>query len=95
MTNTYRVPKKQWQKWNATARKVFNEVYGTMSKNPWVFLNPSTKTAPPGWKITAWNAAWVAADAVQDRPDRWSPKPGTTLLDLDSKGREVRRRKVA
>lgn len=63
--NTYRVPKKRWQTWDEAARYVFNETYSTMHDNVELFLHP--KQEEPGhieWKTTAWNAAWIAADAV-------------------------------
>ena len=64
--NRHRVPKRQWGKWNAAARKTFNEVYGTMLKNQEIFLHPQDKTCPaPHWKTTAWNTAWIAADSLR------------------------------
>ena len=64
--NRNKVPLKQWRKWNAAARKVFNEVYETMSKNQWTFLHPhQEKISKRMWKTTAWNAAWIAAEAVR------------------------------
>ena len=63
--NRNKVPLKQWRKWNVAARKVFNETYGTMRKNQWAFLHPKQdKVSPQLWRTVAWNAAWIAADAL-------------------------------
>ena len=66
MTNRYRVPKKQWKKWSEQARRVFNEVYYTMRNNKQtLFLHPKATPVPKAqWNTTAWNAAWIAADAA-------------------------------
>ena len=64
--NRHKVPLRQWRKWNVAARKVFNEVYGTMAQNQWTFLHPHQgKISAKMWKTTAWNAAWIAADACK------------------------------
>ena len=64
--NRHRVPKVKWRKWNAAARRVFNEVYGTMAENQWTFLHPQQdRVSKRLWKTTAWNAAWIAADALR------------------------------
>jgi hypothetical protein len=64
--NRHKVPKAKWCKWNVAARKVFNEVYGTMAKNQWTFLHPhQDKVSSRMWRTTAWNAAWIAADACR------------------------------
>ena len=63
--NRYKVPLKKWRKWNATARRVFNETYSAMSSNQYIFLHPQQgKISNRLWRTTAWNAAWIAADAV-------------------------------
>ncbi len=65
MTNTFRVPKKQWGKWSALARKVFNEVFATVRDNAPVLFPPGLNRLPAHLvKIIAWNTAWVAADAA-------------------------------
>lgn len=67
MRNLYRVQKKQWRKWSTAARKVFNETYRFMMRNPNLMLHPKQEPPKPvHWKTTAWNAAWIAADAVDD-----------------------------
>ena len=69
--NTNRVPRRQWDRWSGASRRVFNAVYKFMLDNPWVMRHPKqTAVSPAHWKTTAWNAAWIAADAVDDRlPD--------------------------
>jgi len=65
--NSNRVPQKQWRKWSVKARKVFNDVYEFLMKNQWAMLHPKAPTPKPvHWKTTAWNSAWIAADAVDD-----------------------------
>ena len=65
--NRSRVPKKQWRKWSVSARAVFNELYRVMLGNPDLFQATGAPTPKPfNWKVTSWNAAWIAADAVDD-----------------------------
>lgn len=65
--NQYRVPKSQWRKWNAKARETFNWLYSTMMNSPALFTHPKAiKQKAAHWKTTAWNTAWLAADAVRD-----------------------------
>jgi len=67
MRNLYRVPKKQWRKWSDLARKVFNATYNFMMDNTKVMIHPkSPMPKPVHFKTIAWNAAWIAADAVDD-----------------------------
>lgn len=65
--NRNRVPKKQWTKWSEQARRVFNRVYMFCVENEWAMRHPkSPKPKTEFWETTAWNAAWIAADAVDD-----------------------------
>jgi len=65
--NLYRVSKKQWQKWTAQARHVFNAVYAFMLDNPQIVGFPEKPMISPRQrKIIAWNSAWIAADASDD-----------------------------
>jgi hypothetical protein len=67
MENLYRVSKKQWKKWSPLARAVFNDVYSLMYDNPTLFKHPKdVEVKHLYWKTTAWNAAWIAAEAVKD-----------------------------
>jgi hypothetical protein len=90
--NSNKVPQKKWSKWSQRARFVFNEVYGAMSKNAWAFQHPALSKTPPKaahWKTTAWNAAWIAADAADSLP------VVSTVVDIDwRKQREVGRREM-
>lgn len=65
VTNYHRVPKKQWAKWTETGRMTFNVVYGHMMTEAWAYRHPKAEAVPPAhWSTTAWNAAWIAADAA-------------------------------
>ena len=86
--NRNRVPKKEWHKWSAGARRVFNHVYTFVHSNPDLMNHPDApKPKPFHWKTVAWNAAWIAADAVDNRIL-------TEVVTLD-RGREVGRKKIA
>lgn len=88
MRNRNRVPMKQWREWSATARRVFNDSYAFIYDNPDLMNHPGAPTPKPfHWKTVAWNAAWIAADAV----DKSVPTEVVTLR----RGREVARTKVA
>lgn len=66
-TNKNKVPKKQWNSWSKAARVVFNRVYEFCSRHPELMHHPKQQLPKPAhWKTTAWNAAWIAADAVDD-----------------------------
>ena len=69
--NCNRVPVKQWRHWSEQARGVFNAVYDFICSNPLVMRHPKQPVVKMEfWQTTAWNAAWIAADAVDDRiPD--------------------------
>ena len=89
MKNQNRVPAKQWRKWTARARRVFNETYKFIHNNPDLMTHPDAPPPRPfHWKTVAWNAAWIAADAV----DKSIP---TDVVTLTRRGREVGRTKVA
>jgi hypothetical protein len=65
VSNDYRVPKKTWKRWSKKARRVFNEVYDFAYSNQSLMTHPKQPVMEPyHWKTVAWNAAWVAADAV-------------------------------
>lgn len=85
--NHNRVPKKQWGKWSKGARQAFNRVYTFMMENPDLMNHPNEPRMKPfHWKTVAWNAAWIAADAVDDCLP-------TVVVTLD-RGREVARKKI-
>jgi len=61
--NAHSVPKKQWKKWTMIGKNVFNKTYEYMMENPDHFKHPNADLVPTEFfKITAWNAAWIAAD---------------------------------
>jgi hypothetical protein len=63
--NVNRVPVKQWAKWSPTARRVFNATHLAMTTDQDLFLHPKATPLPnTQWSTTAWNAAWIAAEAV-------------------------------
>ena len=65
--NINRVPSKQWKKWSEQARTVFNRVYDFAIDSQWAMSHPKSYVQKDEhWKTTAWNMAWIAADAVDD-----------------------------
>lgn len=66
--NPHKVPLRQWRKWDELARGVFNDTFETMVGSQNLFLHPR-QDGPRAeyWKTTAWNAAWIAAEAVRIR----------------------------
>lgn len=63
-SNTYKVPIKQWRKWDDQARFTFNRVYSSIIDN-WHILAPDSMQPikPAARKVLAWNIAWVNAEA--------------------------------
>lgn len=62
--NRHRVPTKAWKNWSGSARRVFNIVFEIM-RDQEIFLHPkATPSRREHWKTTRWNAAWIAAEAV-------------------------------
>lgn len=69
--NQLKVPRSQWKKWSKTSRNVFENLFLMMEANPQLFNHPSAPTlSGKEWKTTCWNAAWMAADFVQDEIKR-------------------------
>lgn len=65
--NLYRATPKKWRKWSIVARGVFNKTYGLMKENASLFRHPSDPPRSKKWATTtAWNAAWIAADHVDE-----------------------------
>jgi len=76
MENVFKVNKKKWKKWSPLARAVFNDVYELMHDNSYLFRHPQDGPVyHKHWKTTAWNAAWIAADAVVDNKVFNNDKP--------------------
>lgn len=64
MKNEFKVQSRQWVRWSAQARAVFNSLYGKMLREQSFFLPPKTSVVDPkAWRVVCWNAAWTAADA--------------------------------
>lgn len=64
-TNVNKVPTKQWKRWSARARATFNTTYDFLLNNQEIASHPKADTQSPAhWKTLSWNAAWIAADAV-------------------------------
>lgn len=80
--NKFGVPKKQWNKWSNTAKRVFNYMYQELRPRcQWVFLHPKTAPLPrEQWETTRWNVAWIAANGVDKIP------PNTHIVPVNSKG---------
>lgn len=61
--NEHKIPKKKWGSWTSVAKQVFNKTYETMMLSPSMFQHASAlPIEKEQWKVTAWNAAWIAAD---------------------------------
>ena len=83
MSNLFKVPKKQWMRWSPKAKEVFNRLYPFALSNQRLMIHPKqVVNKPVYWKTCAWNAAWIAADAV----DNALP---TIILNTDGTQTEV------
>jgi len=88
--NHFKVPLKQWRKWNAAERKVFNETHDEMLNNQKLFMHPKAAAIPmEHWKTIAWNAAWIAACAARD-----AHKNGDVVEDIKPRTGRVTRTHV-
>lgn len=65
IANENQVPKKQWAKWSQPCRAMFNQLFGKMVKNPFLFNHPKACINEAEWRTVAWNAAWMAADLLR------------------------------
>jgi len=68
VANKNAVPKKQWNRWSRQAQKVFNSLYHSMRpRMQYVYTHPAAKAMlRDHWETIRWNAAWMAADAVDE-----------------------------
>ena len=67
MKNYNKVPKKQWCDWSNKAKEVFNKTYDFFYYNQKLITHPKMGTVCGDyWKTISWNAAWIAADAVDN-----------------------------
>jgi hypothetical protein len=70
MFNVYRVNPRKWKKWSCVARGTFNRTYAVMRENPKLFSHPADPPRSKKWAATtAWNAAWIAANHVDETLD--------------------------
>jgi len=96
--NLHNVQQRTWRKWSAVARHTFNELYSSMKKNQILFLHPKQGALTrQKWQTVAWNAAWVAADAIREyERDNKAPRRalGDKVVDITKSGRAVREHKV-
>ncbi len=68
VANKNKVPVKMWRKWSGEGKRVFNEVYEFIRNNRENMMHPDCiKMEMEHWYTIAWNAAWVAASAVDGR----------------------------
>jgi hypothetical protein len=65
--NVNGVNKRKWRKWSPISRRMFNELFYVMNENQSAFLHPKAKVeSAKKWSTTAWNAAWMAADNLEE-----------------------------
>lgn len=66
--NTYRVPKRQWNKWNDSSKYIFNELFEHIKDNQELYLHVQNKIIidKSYWEFTAWNAAFMAAHIAKN-----------------------------
>jgi hypothetical protein len=65
--NLYRASPRKWRKWSIVARGTFNKTFAMMRENPDLFRHPADPARSKKWaSTTAWNAAWIAADHVDE-----------------------------
>lgn len=62
--NIYKVPNRQWRKWNQQSRFIFNHIYSQMEYQQSI-CHPLAKDIPEyQWTTVRWNAAWIGAEAA-------------------------------
>lgn len=58
----------QWRKWNQVQRQLFNDTYSYIRNNQPLFMHPKgRKLNEDHWNTVAWNAAWIAADNLNNQ----------------------------
>jgi hypothetical protein len=68
--NRHQVPVRHWRRWSPGGHRMFNALYESMRDNPHLFRPPSSPVIPSDdWHVTAWNAAWMAADYYEGFKD--------------------------
>lgn len=83
--NTFHVPARAWRKWPDLARGVFNRTFTSIRDAYTVPLAPGAgQMTKRGWRVLAWNAAWLAADAARDTLDAYAARAGVRWEPGDS-----------
>ncbi len=72
--NRYKVPQRQWRKWADIARGVFNRHFSEVNGGQHILAPGAEKLSKRGWRVLAWNSAWLAADATMDALNRIAEK---------------------
>ena len=78
--NPNKVPASEWRKWSDLGRHTFNTVFFELYRHRTMFAHPKARSVPmEHWRTTAWNAAWVAADAVREHEPK-AKRPTKPLI---------------
>ena len=65
--NCYNVNYRVWGRWSKEAQAVFNRSYKFYIKDKQFMIHPKADVPTlTHWRTTAWNAAWIAADCVDN-----------------------------
>lgn len=65
--NKFRVDSDKWKEWSVIAQTTFNKLYSFMLVMQESFRHPKAEPVDKKhWRTTAWNAAWIAADSVDE-----------------------------
>lgn len=68
--NKHQVSKKMWKRWTVEAQQLFNDLYELM-RDQRLFTHPKADVVKDAhWCVTAWNAAWMAADLLSHEQRR-------------------------
>ena len=88
--NKYKVPLKMWTKFKEAGQLIYNDVMDQSLKNQELTVHPNTYLPKDEWATICHNMACYAVWAVSEN----KLKKGDTVIDINSKGKEVRSRKV-
>lgn len=65
--NKYKVSKKQWKKWDTNQKRMFNNLFWSMIEDDQLYKHPEALAIPnKHWTTTAWNAAFMAAEMMNE-----------------------------
>lgn len=65
-SNVNHVPKKQWNKWTAGQRAIFNRVFSAIRYKDVVCPLEAASIKAGAWKVIRWNVAFLAACEAYD-----------------------------